>query len=290
MADKVIITAAITGAINVPTQSPYLPITPEQIIDETVAAHEAGKDGLWCASGNVHMGVIAENLAKKYSITREEQDRFAWGSQQKAAAAHEAGRFDEEIIPVRISQKRGEDVVVARDEHLRPETTLEGLAKLRPAFAADGTVTAGNASGINDGAAAFVVMSREKAGDLGLTPIATLKAYAVTGVEPSLMGIGPAPAVRRALERAGLGLADLDLIEANEAFAAQALSVGRELGWDEEKVNVNGGAIALGHPIGASGARVLTTLLYEMKRRGSTYGLAALCVGGGMGVAAIVER
>jgi acetyl-CoA C-acetyltransferase len=246
-------------------------------------------DGLWDAFNGYHMGQTAENLAEKYQISRDDQDAFAASSQQKAAAAQEAGRFDEEIIPVTIKNRKG-DVTFDRDEYIRGGTTAEKLGGLRPAFAKEGSVTAGNASGLNDGAAALVLMSLEEAEKRGVTPLARIKGFAHCGVDPSIMGIGPAPASRLALEKAGWSLADLDLIEANEAFAAQALSVGKELGWDAEKVNVNGGAIALGHPIGASGARILTTLLYELKRREQDKGLATLCIGGGMGVAMCVER
>ncbi|MEM0928404.1 MAG: acetyl-CoA C-acetyltransferase [Pseudomonadota bacterium] len=246
-------------------------------------------DGLWDAFNNYHMGQTAENLAEKYQVTREEQDAFAAGSQQKAAAAQEAGYFDAEITPVTIKNRKG-DIVFDKDEYIRGGTTAEKLGGLRPAFAKEGSVTAGNASGLNDGAAALVLMSMEEAEAQGTTPLARIAGFAHCGVDPSIMGIGPAPASRMALEKAGWTLNDLDLIEANEAFAAQALSVGKELGWDPEKVNVNGGAIALGHPIGASGARVLTTLLHEMKRREVNKGLATLCIGGGMGVAMCVER
>ncbi|MBS3975116.1 MAG: acetyl-CoA C-acetyltransferase [Syntrophomonadaceae bacterium] len=248
------------------------------------------KDGLWCAFGNVHMGITAENIAEKYNITREEQDEFAALSQQKAVAAIEQGRFKEEIVPVSIPQKKGEVKAFDTDEFPKPGTTVESLQKLRPAFKQGGTVTAGNASGINDGAACIVLMSAETANQKGLQPLARIKSYASAGVDPSVMGTGPVPATRRALAKAGLTVADLDLIEANEAFAVQAISVAKELKLPAEIVNVNGGAIALGHPIGASGARVLTTLLYELKRREAKYGLATLCIGGGQGVAMIVER
>jgi acetyl-CoA C-acetyltransferase len=247
-------------------------------------------DGLTDAYNNYHMGVTAENIAKKYSITREEQDALALSSQQKAAAAQAAGRFVDEIIPVLIPQKKGDPVVFAQDEFIKPSTTADSLAKLRAAFDKEGTVTAGNASGINDGAAAVLLMSREKAAELGLTVLATVKASASTGLDPSIMGMGPVSATKKALEKAGWSIADLDLIEANEAFAAQALGVARELQWDLSKVNVNGGAIALGHPIGASGCRVLVTLIHEMVRRDAKKGLATLCIGGGMGVALCVER
>lgn len=248
------------------------------------------RDGLWCALTDVHMGITAENLAEKYGISRQEQDEFALRSQQRAERAITEGRFDEEIVPVEIPRKKGEVVRFARDEHPRFGTTLEKLVALRPAFKENGTVTAGNASGINDGAAAVVVMSRERAASCGLEPMAIIRSYASAGVEPSEMGLGPVPATRKALAKADLTLDEIDLIEANEAFAAQSLAVTRELGWDLERVNVNGGAIALGHPIGASGARILVTLLHEMKRRGARLGLATLCVGGGMGVTVIVHR
>jgi acetyl-CoA C-acetyltransferase len=245
-------------------------------------------DALTDVFNNYHMGVTAENLAEKYNITREEQDKFACTSQNRAEAAIKEGKFKEEIVPVVIKTKKG-DVVVDTDEFPRPGVTVEALAKLRPAFKKDGTVTAGNASGINDGAAAIVVMSKEKADELGIKPLAKVVSYASAGVDPSIMGIGPVPATKLALERANLKLEDMDLIEANEAFAAQSLAVAKELNLDMSKTNVNGGAIALGHPVGASGARILTTLLYEMKRRNSKYGLATLCIGGGMGTALIVE-
>jgi acetyl-CoA C-acetyltransferase len=247
-------------------------------------------DGLWDVFNQVHMGVTAENIVKKYEISREEQDAFAAASQQKAEAAQKAGRFKEEIIPVEIPQKKGEPLLFDTDEFPRHGTTVEALAKLRPAFDKQGSVTAGNASGINDGAAAVIVTTRSRAEALGLTPLARIAAYATAGVDPAIMGTGPIPATQRCLKKADWNVHDLDLIEANEAFAAQAISVNRELGWDTNKVNVNGGAIALGHPIGASGARVLVTLLYEMKRRDAHRGLATLCIGGGQGVALAVER
>ncbi|WP_417829676.1 acetyl-CoA C-acetyltransferase [Thalassospira sp.] len=247
------------------------------------------KDGLWCAFNGYHMGNTAENIAKKWNISREEQDAFAAGSQNKAEAAQKSGRFNDEIAPVTIAHRKGETVFDA-DEYPRHGATIEGMAKLRPAFDKEGTVTAGNASGINDGAAALVVMSAAEAAKRGLTPLATIKSWATAGVDPAIMGTGPIPASKKALEKAGWSAADLDLIEANEAFAAQAIAVNREMGWDTDKVNVNGGAIALGHPIGASGARVFTTLLYEMQKRDAKKGLATLCIGGGMGVALCVER
>jgi acetyl-CoA C-acetyltransferase len=247
-------------------------------------------DGLMDAFNQCHMGVTAENIAKKYDLARDLQDRFAADSQAKTAAAQEAGRFDAEIVPVAVPQRKGYPVIFDRDEFPRPGTTAEVLGKLRPAFDKEGTVTAGNASGVNDGAAAVLVMSESKAKALGLTPIARIVAFASAGVDPAIMGTGPIPASSKCLEKAGWGVGDLDLIEANEAFAAQALSVNQEMGWDQDKVNVNGGAIALGHPIGASGARVLVTLLHEMQRRDAKKGLATLCIGGGQGVAMAIER
>ncbi|WP_026176753.1 acetyl-CoA C-acetyltransferase [Desulfurispora thermophila] len=247
------------------------------------------KDGLWCAFNNYHMGITAENIAERYGITREEQDRLALASQEKAIAAIDAGRFKEEIVPVPIPQKKGEPLLFEVDEFPRRGTSLEALAKLPPAFKKDGTVTAGNASGINDGAAACVVMSADKARELGVKPLFVIRSSATAGVDPAVMGLGPIPATRKALQKAGLTVADLDLIEANEAFAAQACAVIKELELPLEKVNVNGGAVAIGHPIGASGARILVTLLYEMKRRGSHLGLATLCIGGGQGCAMVVE-
>jgi acetyl-CoA C-acetyltransferase len=247
------------------------------------------KDGLTDAFNGYHMGITAENLAERYEITRDEQDAFATASQNKASAARSGGRFADEIAPVTIKGRKG-DTIVEHDEYIRDGVEQAALAGLRPAFRKDGTVTAGNASGLNDGAAALIVMSREEAGRRGAPILGRVASWASAGVDPSIMGIGPVPATRRALEKAGWTVADLDLIEANEAFAAQALAVGKELGWDTGKVNVNGGAIAIGHPIGASGARVLTTLLYEMGRRDAKKGLATLCIGGGMGIALCVER
>ncbi len=247
------------------------------------------RDGLMDAFHGYHMGNTAENVAQKFQITRAEQDEFAFNSQRKAGEAMKAGRFNDEITPVTIKGRKG-DVVVSADEYPKPDTTLEVLAKLRAAFNKDGTVTAGNASGINDGAAALVVMTAAEAAKRGITPLARIASWATAGVDPSIMGTGPIPASRKALAKAGWKHEDLDLIEANEAFAAQALAVNKDLGWDTSKVNVNGGAIALGHPIGASGARVLTTLLFEMQKRGAKKGLATLCIGGGMGVAMCVER
>jgi acetyl-CoA C-acetyltransferase len=247
------------------------------------------KDGLTDVFNNYHMGITAENVAAKWQISREEQDKFALGSQNKAEAAQKAGKFADEITPFTISTRKG-DIIVDSDEYIRAGTTLEALTKLKPAFSKDGTVTAGNASGLNDGAAALVLMSADEARSRGLTPLARIAAWATAGVDPSVMGSGPIPATRKALERAGWKVKDLDLVEANEAFAAQALAVNKDLGWDPGIVNVNGGAIAIGHPIGASGARVLVTLLHEMQRRGAHKGLATLCIGGGMGIALAVER
>lgn len=246
-------------------------------------------DALVDAFDNVHMGVTAENIAKQFGITRQEQDEFALASQQKAGAAMKAGKFKDEIVPVIISGRKG-DVTVDSDEHPKPDTTIESLSKLKPAFDKEGTVTAGNASGINDGAAVVMLMTRAEADKRGLKTMATIKSWAQAGVDPKIMGTGPIPASKLALQRAGWTVKDLDLIEANEAFAAQAISVNREMGWDLAKVNVNGGAIAMGHPVGASGARVLTGLLYEMARRDAKKAIATLCIGGGMGVAMCVER
>ncbi|RAR58542.1 MULTISPECIES: acetyl-CoA C-acetyltransferase [Halomonadaceae] len=247
-------------------------------------------DGLWDAFNDYHMGITAENLAEKYGITREEMDAFAAASQQKATAAIEAGKFKSQIVPVEIPQRKGDPVVFDTDEGPRPGVTAEKLGGMRPAFKKDGTVTAGNASSINDGAAVVMLCSAEKAKALGLEPLARIKAYANAGVDPAIMGIGPAPATRRCLDKAGWAIGELDLIEANEAFAAQALSVNKELGWDTDKINVNGGAIAIGHPIGASGCRVLVTLVHEMIARDAKKGLATLCIGGGQGVALAIER
>ncbi|MBB5046616.1 acetyl-CoA C-acetyltransferase [Rhodopseudomonas rhenobacensis] len=247
------------------------------------------KDGLWEAFNNYHMGTTAENVARAFGITREAQDAFALKSQQKAAAAQQSGRFRDELVAITVKTRKG-DVVVECDEHPKPGTTAETLAKLRPAFAKDGTVTAGNASGLNDGAAALVLMREEDAVRRGLVPLARIASWATAGVDPTIMGTGPIPASRLALRKAGWSVDALDLIEANEAFAAQALAVNKEMGWDPERVNVNGGAIALGHPIGASGARILVTLLHEMQKREAKKGLATLCIGGGMGVALCVER
>lgn len=247
------------------------------------------KDGLTDVFNGYHMGITAENLAVQYQVTRAEQDEFAVRSQNRAEAARSEGRFADEIAPVTIKGRKG-DTVVDQDEYIRAGATIDGVSGLRPAFKKDGSVTAANASGLNDGAAALVVMSADEAAKRGLEPLATIRSWATAGVDPSIMGIGPVPASRRALEKAGWSVDDLDLVEANEAFAAQALAVCKDMGWSADKVNVNGGAIAIGHPIGASGARVLTTLLHEMKRRGAKKGLATLCIGGGMGIAMCVER
>ncbi len=248
------------------------------------------QDGLTDIFNNYHMGITAENIVEKYGLTREEQDQLSLGSQNKAEEAVKSGRFKEEIIAVEIPQRKGDPIVVDTDEYPKFGTTIETLGKLRPAFKKDGTVTAGNASGINDGAAALIVMSKEKADELGITPLATIASYASAGVDPSLMGTGPIPATRKALAKVNMTVEDLDLIEANEAFAAQALSVVKDLNLDTDKVNVNGGAIALGHPIGASGARILVSLLHEMAKRDAKNGLATLCIGGGQGIAMIVKR
>ena len=247
------------------------------------------KDGLTDVFNGYHMGITAENLAERYQVTRDQQDDFSVASQNKAEAARDSGRFKDEIAPVSIKGHKG-DTIVADDEYIRNGVTIDSVSSVRPAFKKDGTVTAANASGLNDGAAALVIMSRAEAEKRGGPILATIRSWASAGVDPAIMGIGPVPATRRALDKAGWTIADLDLIEANEAFAAQALSVGKELGWDAAKVNVNGGAIAIGHPIGASGARVLTTLLYEMQKRNANKGLATLCIGGGMGIAMCVER
>ncbi|WP_176507698.1 MULTISPECIES: acetyl-CoA C-acetyltransferase [Pseudomonas] len=255
-----------------------------QLVDSMIS------DGLWDAFNDYHMGITAENLVEKYGLSREQQDAFAAESQRKAVAAIEAGRFKDEITPIVMPQKKGEPKVFDRDEQPRPDTTADSLAKLRPAFKKDGSVTAGNASSLNDGAAAVLLMSASKAQALGLPVLAKIASYASAGVDPAIMGIGPVSATQRCLDKAGWQLADLDLIEANEAFAAQALAVGKALEWDASKVNVNGGAIALGHPIGASGCRVLVTLLHEMIKRDARKGLATLCIGGGQGVALAIER
>ena len=256
---------------------------PLELVDSMI------KDGLWDIFNGYHMGITAENVAEQWKISRARQDEFAVASQNKAAAAQKAGRFKDEIVPVVISTRKG-DITVEADEYIRPGTTLENVAKLKPAFKKDGTVTAANASGINDGAAALVLMRASQAAREGKTPLARIASWASVGVDPKIMGTGPIPASRVALKKAGWSVSDLDLVEANEAFAAQACAVNLDLGWDPAKVNVNGGAIAIGHPIGASGARVLTTLLYEMQKRNAKKGLATLCIGGGMGIAMCVER
>ena len=282
----------LAGGTESMSNAPYL-LTDERwgarmgdkkVVDEMI------KDGLWDAFNDYHMGVTAENIAEKFGLTREEQDELAAGSQQKAAKARAEGRFKDEIVPVEVKGRKGKVTVVDTDEYIKEGVTTESISGLRPAFIKDGTVTAANASGINDGAACLVVMSEEKAKELGVTPLATIVSYATEGVDPKIMGTGPIPTVRKALEKANLTLEDIDLIEANEAFAAQALSVIKELGLNTDIVNVNGGAIAIGHPVGASGARILTTLLYEMQKRDSKKGIPTLCIGGGMGTAVIVER
>jgi acetyl-CoA C-acetyltransferase len=282
----------VAGGMESMSNAPYLlpgarsgfRMGDQKVIDSMI------RDGLWCAFCDIHMGITAENIAERYGLTREEQDEFAARSQQRAEAALKAGKFKDEIVPVKVPQRKGDPLVFDTDEFPRAGTTKETLAKLRPAFKKDGTVTAGNASGINDGAAALVVMSAEKANELGLKPIARVVSYGSAGVDPSVMGLGPIDATRKALAKAGLAVEDMDLVEANEAFAAQALAVGRDLEFNPERLNVNGGAIALGHPIGASGARVLVTLLHELQKREGRYGLATLCIGGGQGVAMVVER
>ena len=282
----------VAGGIESMSQAPYLltgarwgyRMNDSPVVDGMI------HDGLLDIFNHYHMGITAENVAEKFGVSRKDQDELAFRSQQNAGRAIKEGRFKDEIVPVSIPQKKGNPLVFDTDEHPRPNTTMEALAGLRPAFKKDGTVTAGNASGINDGAAAVVVMAAEKAKALGLQPLARIKSYATAGVAPEIMGTGPVPSSQAALKKAGLTAKDLDLVEANEAFAAQAAYVNRAMGWDIEKVNVNGGAIALGHPIGASGARIFVTLLYEMKKRKARYGLATLCVGGGMGGAMIVER
>lgn len=282
----------VAGGFENMSQAPYILKTArdgfrmgdQKVIDSMI------HDGLWCAENNYHMGITAENLCDAHSITREEQDAFAARSQARAAEAIATGKFVDEIVPVEIPQRKGEPIVFAEDEYVKAGTTAEKLGALRPAFKKDGSVTAGNASGINDGAAAVVVMSKERATELGLTPLATIVANASAGVDPSIMGIGPVQAVKKALAKANLTLEQMDLVEANEAFAAQAIAVDRELAFNHDKLNVNGGAIALGHPIGASGARILVTLLHEMQKRNATLGLATLCIGGGQGVATIIQR
>jgi acetyl-CoA C-acetyltransferase len=283
----------LAGGMESMSQAPYLVkgarsgfnFGDKKLVDSMI------QDGLWCALHDIHMGVTAENICDRYGLTREELDAFAEWSHKKAAAAIEAGTFNEEIVPISIPQRKGEPLIFKQDEFVKPGTTKEALAKLKPAFRNDGRVTAGNASGLNDGAACLLLMSRKKAEQLGLQPLALMKANASVGLDPRVMGLGPIPASKRALEKAGLTIDDIDLIEANEAFAAQSIAVIRDLGLQQEKVNVNGGAVALGHPIGASGARVLVTLVHELQRRKeSRYGLAALCIGGGQGIATIVER
>lgn len=282
----------VAGGMENMSQAPYLSMDArtgyrmghKTMIDSMV------HDGLWCAFNDYHMGITAENLCDQFNLTRTEQDEFAAKSQKKAAKAIEDGKFKDEIVPVEVPQRRGETIVFSEDEYVRPGTTVETLGKLRPAFKKDGSVTAGNASGINDGAAALLVMSRKKAEDLGLKPMATLIENASTAIDPSVMGLGPVTATKRVLEKANLSLEDINLIEANEAFASQSIAVGKELGFNPDIVNVNGGAIALGHPIGASGARILVTLIHELKRRKDTYGLATLCIGGGQGVASIIRN
>jgi acetyl-CoA C-acetyltransferase len=281
----------VAGGMENMNQAPYLLLKARngyrmgngEIIDSMV------NDGLWDVFNNYHMGITAENLAQEYEVTRQEQDEFAAASQQKAAAAIAAGHFKAEIVPVEIKAKK-ETILFDTDEGVRGDTTAEGLAKLKPAFKPDGSVTAGNASSINDGAAALVVMSRAKAEQLGLKPLATIRGYAAAGVDPRIMGIGPVPASKKALEKAGMTVSDIELVEANEAFAAQACAVSKGLNFNNDIVNVSGGAIALGHPIGASGARILVTLLYGMQRLGKKTGLATLCIGGGQGVAMVVEK
>ncbi|GAA0433412.1 acetyl-CoA C-acetyltransferase [Lentibacillus halophilus] len=282
----------IAGGMENMSQAPYLlkgarsgyRMGDKTVIDSMV------HDGLWDVFNDYHMGVTAENINERYQLTRESLDDFAERSQKRAAAAAEQGRFKDEIVPVSVPQRKGEPKVIEQDEGIRPDTSKEGLAKLRPAFKKDGKVTAGNASGINDGAAALVLMSREKANELDIQPLATIRSNVVAGVDPSVMGLGPIPATQKALKKAGLTVEDIGLIEANEAFAAQSLAVQQDLMFDDDILNVNGGAIALGHPVGASGARILVTLLHEMEKRNEQYGLATLCVGGGQGVATIIER
>jgi acetyl-CoA C-acetyltransferase len=283
----------VAGGMESMTNAPYVlnkarwgyRMGDAQVVDSML------RDGLTCAMNDYHMGITAENVAEKFGITREDQDQAAVESQSKAIKAIESGAFKDEIIPVIIKGKKGKaDIVFDTDEFPRAGTTLETLGRLKPAFKKDGTVTAGNASGINDGAAAFVIMSADKAKELGLKPLARIRSYGEGGVDPSIMGLGPIPASRKALAKSGLTVADLDLIEANEAFAAQFVAVGRELDFPKDKVNVNGGALALGHPVGASGARILVTLLYAMEKRNAKLGLATLCIGGGQGVATIIER
>ena len=283
-------TVVVAGGQESMSQAPHcLHLRSGTRLGDTEMVDTMIRDGLWDAFNGYHMGCTAENVAERWQITREQQDEYAARSQQRTEAAQKAGRFDDEIVPVTYETRKGE-VTVGTDGHPKHGTTVAALAKLRPAFAKDGTVTAGNASGINDGAAALVVMSGAEAARRGITPLARIVSWAQAGVDPAVMGTGPIPASRMALEKAGWDVGDLELVEANEAFAAQTLAVGKELGWDIDVVNVNGGAIALGHPIGASGARVLTTLLFEMARRDAKKGLATLCIGGGMGIAMCVAR
>ena len=284
-------TLIVAGGMENMTRAPYLVENARygyrlgngQLVDEMI------RDGLWCAFDDCHMGITAENVAKEYEVSREDQDAFSAASQRKAGAAMASGRFKDEIVPVPVQRKK-ETVLIDTDEHPRPDSTAEILAKLRPAFDKEGTVTAGNASGINDGAAAVVVMSASRAKEMGLQPLARIRSYASAGVEPRVMGIGPIPASRKAMEKAGVQARDIDLFELNEAFAAQSVAVGRELAVPEDRLNVNGGAIALGHPIGASGTRILVTLLHEMQKRDAQLGLAGMCIGGGQGIAMVVER
>ena len=282
----------VAGGTESMSQAPYVLKTARwgQRMGDGKMVDAMINDALWDAFNNYHMGVTAENIAKEWNLTREEQDEFALNSQLKAEVAIKSGRFKDEIVPVLIPQRKGEPKVFDTDEFPRFGSTIEGLGKLKPAFVKDGTVTAGNASGINDGAAAFVVMSAEKAEELGITPLAKIVSYGQKGLDPAIMGYGPFHATKKALEVSNLKIEDLDLIEANEAFAAQSLAVAKDLNFDMSKVNVNGGAIALGHPVGASGARILVTLLHEMQKRDAKKGLATLCIGGGMGTALIVER
>lgn len=282
----------VAGGMESMSQAPYL--LPKaragfRMGDQTVVDSMI-HDGLWCAFNDYHMGVTAENLCERYQLSREQLDAFALDSQQKAQAAIKAGRFRDELIAVEVQQRKGDPIIVDKDEHPKPDTTLDQLAQLRPVFKKEGSVTAGNASGINDGAAACVLMSKEKADSLGLKPLAIIRANAVVGVDPAVMGIGPVPAIEKVLKKAGLSLDEIDLFELNEAFAAQSLAVLSHFDVDPQKINVNGGAIALGHPIGASGTRILVTLLHELNRRKQRYGLAALCIGGGQGIATVVER
>ncbi|QGQ97500.1 acetyl-CoA C-acetyltransferase [Paenibacillus psychroresistens] len=282
----------VAGGMESMSQAPYLlqgarsglRFGDQTLVDSMI------RDGLWCANGDYHMGITAENLCDRYALTREQLDQFAFESHMKAVTAISEGRFKEEIVAVEIPQRKGDSIWVDTDEFPRADTSLKRLAALRPAFKNDGMVTAGNSSGINDGASALVVMSGRKVKELGLMPLAVIRANASVGVEPAYMGLGPIPATKLALLKAGLAITDIDLIEANEAFAAQSLTFTDQFEFDQARLNVNGGAIALGHPIGASGARIMTTLLYEMQRRQSTYGLATLCIGGGQGVAVIIER